>query len=160
MMSASAHGRRPSWPLILADLALILFLIALTGLSAAGREADPGVMTAARGGSRMVVAEAAPDAAPDAAIAPAQSLYRPVPDGPGLREWLAGQPRDPRATLTIFARYAPGEEAAAWARANALAQEAADSGVALRTILTRGKPSDIYASLAYDALAEPLEPAR
>lgn len=147
-MSALMAGRRPSWPLILADLALILFLITLTGLGEDESEADPGVMAAARGGSRQVVAEAV--------VAPAQALYRPVAGGPSLEEWLAGQPNDPRATLTIFAHYTPGKEAAAWAEASALARQAAASKLAVRTILTRGEESDLYASLAYDTLTEPV----
>lgn len=154
-MSALVAGRRPSWPLILADLALILFLITLTGLDAEGRQAaDPGVMAAARGGSRQAVASAGPEPT----VAPAQALYRPLPGGPSLPEWLASQPHDPRATLTIFARYAPGQETAMWAKASVLAREAAASKLAVRTILTRGEESDLYASLAYDAVAPSEEP--
>lgn len=151
-MSALVAGRRPGWPLILADLALILFLITLTGLDGQGRRAvDPGIMAEARGGSRQAVA--------DAQIAPAQALYRPLAGGLSLRDWLASQPHDPRATLTVFAHYAPGNEAAVWAEANALAREAAGAKLAVRTILTRGEESDIYASLAYDTNAPNDQPA-
>ncbi len=151
-MSALVGTRWPSWPLILADLALILFLVTLTGLDGEGRQAaDPGVMALARGGSRQMVA--------DAQVAPAQALYRPIAGGPSLREWLASQPHDPRATLTVFARYALGNEAAIWAEASALSREAAGAKLAVRTILTRGAESDLYASLAYDTLAPNEEPS-
>ncbi|MCU0947668.1 MAG: hypothetical protein MUF47_05390 [Porphyrobacter sp.] len=132
----SSHG----WHFILADLALILFLLTLASLPL-GAEA-----VSVRGRSTGK-AEAEPD------VAPAQALYRPVAGGPGLAEWLAGQPRDPRATLTIFARYPAGGQQAAWQAAQALAREADGdrAGVQVRTIIAPGSQVDLYASLAYDA---------
>jgi hypothetical protein len=85
-------------------------------------------------------------------IAAAQALYRPVADGPSLSEWLASQPHDPRTTLTVFARHRPGGEAAAWEAARDLAAGAAGSGVPVRTIITTGPETDLYASLAYDEI--------
>jgi len=136
-MAIKPAGRHHSWHFILADLALILFLLTLTGLPLEAE--DPG---ARRKESRHV---------PDPQIAPAQALFRPVPGGPSLGVWLASQPHDARATLTIFARYTPGGEAAAWQASDALAREAAAAGVAVRAIITRGEEADLYASLAYDA---------
>ncbi len=131
------------WPFLLADLALILFLITLTGLP--GEAGSHGVPL----GRPPVRSENEPPH--DPAIAPAQALYRPASGGPGLTAWLADQPRDPRATLTIFARYARGGERKAWEAARGLADEAAASGLAVRTIITAGEEPDLYASLAYDA---------
>lgn len=140
-----------SWQLILADLALILFLLTLSALPAA--EAETGRQLAARAVQEKAAREAA---RPRAEIAAAQALFRPVAGGPSLGAWLASQAPDPRATLTIFAVHAPGAEADAWARAEALAAEARASGVQVRTIITAGKREEIYASLAYDAeIAEP-----
>ena len=134
------HG----WQLILADLALILFLLTLSALPAA--EAETGRRLAAR-----AVREETEPGEPRPEIAPAQALFRPVPGAPGLGLWLASQAPDTRTTLTIFATHAPGGEAEAWARASALAVEARGAGARVRTIITVGKEPDLYASLAYDA---------
>lgn len=133
------HG----WQLILADLALILFLLTLSALPAA--EAETGRRLAARAVQEKSTRE---EAQPE--IASAQSLFRPVPGGPGLGAWLAAQGPDPRATLTIFATHSQGGEAAAWARAERLAAEARAQGARVRIIITAGKQADLYASLAYD----------
>lgn len=140
--SRGGHG----WQLILADLALILFLLTLSALPAA--EAGTGQRLAdkaARG------EEARPDPAPD--IAASQALFRPVAGGPGIGEWLAEQTVDPRATLTVFAIYPQGGEAVAWQAAHDLAADAEANGVRVRTIITAGDEHHLYASLAYDAPA-------
>jgi hypothetical protein len=135
-----------SWQLILADLALILFLLALSALPAA--EAETGKkLVEARARSEDVRRPAAFE------VAAAQALFRPVAGGPTLAEWLASQPRDPRATLTVFVRYRPDDGGEAWRSARALMREAEASGVAVRTVITAGDAADIYASLAYDAPA-------
>ncbi|PLK24174.1 hypothetical protein C0V72_06305 [Porphyrobacter sp. TH134] len=141
---SSARGGH-GWQLILADLALILFLLTLSALPAAE----------AKNGRRLAHWEAREKEAlgalePD--IAPAQALFRPVPGGPSLGAWLAAQTPDPRATLTIFSTHREGAEAAAWAQAEALAAEARASGTRVRTIITIGAEADLYASLAYDAV--------
>lgn len=141
-MALKAGGQ--GWQLILADLALILFLLTLSALPAA--EAESGRKLADRG-ARGEEARAVPARTE---IAAAQALFRPVADGPSLSEWLASQPRDPRVTLTVFARYRPGGEARAWEAARGLAAGAAGSGVPVRTIIAAGAESDLYASLAYD----------
>ncbi|PKP93798.1 MAG: hypothetical protein CVT75_05545 [Alphaproteobacteria bacterium HGW-Alphaproteobacteria-14] len=135
----------PGWQLILADLALILFLLTLSALPAAEAEAERKL---ADGDAR----EKDLHHAYSPEIANAQALFRPVAGGPSLAEWLAAQPRDPRATLTVFARYVPGDEAAAWDAASALAEDGLASGVAVRTIITAGKRGELYASLAYDEI--------
>jgi hypothetical protein len=140
----SGHG----WQLILADLALILFLLTLSALPAA--EAESGQRLADRA-ARDKEAEGAP--LPE--IAGAQALFRPVPGGPALGEWLAAQAPDPRATLTVIATHPDGGEAQAWARAQALAAEARARGTRVRIVITAGSTADLTASLAYDAqLAE------
>jgi hypothetical protein len=136
-----------NWQWILADLALILFLVALTGLPAA------------EAGTAAPAPAAKPARARPAEIAAAQALYRPLRGGPALGDWLKQQQRDPRATLTIFAAYGEGGEGLAWAAARRLAAEAAaaDAGLAVRVIIAPGPAADLYASLAYD---RPLTAAR
>ena len=141
-MATSPRGGH-GWQLIFADLALILFLLTLSALPAA--EATSGKRLAdtdARENEALGVLK------PE--FAPAQALFRPVPGGPSLAAWLAAQAPDPRATLTIFAAHAPGDEAAAWRRAEALAAEARQAGTRVRTVITAGAGDDLYASLGYD----------
>lgn len=133
------------WQLILADLALILFLLTLSALPAAEAE------NAHKLGDHEAYERGA-QRQPQPEIAAAQALYRPIADGPGIAAWLADQPRDPRATLTVFVRHRPGGEGAAWDAAEQLADDARASGVAVRTIITGGQAPDLYASLAYDAV--------
>ena len=140
------HG----WQMILADLALILFLLTLSALPAA--EAETGRQLATRAVQEKTARETA---RPRAEIASAQALFRPVAGGPSLGAWLASQAPDPRATLTIFSIHPAGGEAAAFARAKALAAEARATGARVRTIITAGEAAEVYASLAYDA--EPIE---
>lgn len=130
------------WQLILADLALILFLVTLTALPRTAADIATGL------------ADRVAPAPPVAEVAAAQALYRPVAGGPSLGEWLASQPRDPRATLTVFAHYPAGGEAQAWASARGLAAAAQDSGVPVRTIITGAAEADLYASLAYDTAVD------
>lgn len=150
MSLTAAHPRGGhGWQLILADLALILFLLALSALPAA--EAESGRRLAdtearERDALGMLYAE----------VAPAQALFRPIPGGPSLGAWLTAQGPDPRATLTIFAVHTKGGEAAAWQCAEVLAAEARASGVAVRTIIAAGMRAEVYASLAFDAaIVEP-----
>lgn len=140
----TGHG----WQLILADLALILFLLTLSALPAA--EAETGHRLADR-----AARDKEADGAPLPEIAGAQALFRPVPGGPALGEWLAAQAADPRATLTVVATHPAGGEAQAWARAEALAAEARARGTRVRIVITAGRTADLTAGLAYDAqLAE------
>lgn len=131
-----------SWQLILADLSLILFLVTLSALAS----------EAGGAGSRD---RAPANAPPIPHVAPAQALFRPDPNGPGIAQWLAAQPYDPRATVTIFAHLGEDDEET-WNRAQALANEARQGGFAVRVIIEEGvteegAASDLYASLAYDA---------
>lgn len=138
-MARGGHG----WQLILADLALILFLLSLSALPAA--EAESGRRLAAR-----AVQEQATRKAAQTEVASAQALFRPVAGGPSLGDWLAAQAPDARATVTVFAFHKPGGEAGAWARAQTLAAEARSAGTQVRTIISVGTADEVYASLAYD----------
>ncbi|MEL6738571.1 MAG: hypothetical protein AAFO28_06565, partial [Pseudomonadota bacterium] len=85
--------RKPaSWQLLLADLALILFLVTAAALTR----------------SEEVIRRDAPMAQAGlpkgpGEVAPAQALYRAGVGPESLAEWLEQQPRDPRAALTIVA---------------------------------------------------------
>jgi len=135
MISMKQSGR---WDILLADLSLILFVVTLGGLVS------------------MPSSEAADLAQSDEEdpldIAPSQALYRSIEGGPTLREWLQSQPRDPRATLTIFLDYTPDEASESFAAAAQLIEQATAEGVEVRTVIKPNEQTDIYASLAFDAL--------
>lgn len=130
MIGRAGHGAN-SWQLVLADLALILFLVTLSALA---REPPGG--DEAR--------------APTPHVAPSQALFRPDPRGPTLAQWLAALPQDRRATLTVFARHSDEDRDAVWEQARILGEDAAAAGYEVRVIVTRGPVSELYASLAYD----------
>lgn len=132
-MSRFAAG----WQLLLADMALILFLFALSALPEADRAAS-GEQPEQPGQT-------------SAQMAPAQALFRDEPGGPSLAQWLARRPRDPRATLTVFARHSDDDTADLWDRARRLGEVAHGEGYKVRIIISRGDRSDLYASLAYDS---------
>ena len=145
-----------SWQIILADLALILFLVTAAALAASAgsspKSADaarqePLALKPASHSQPQITPDIASDLAP---LAPAQALYRNSNGGVDLAQWLEQQPRDPRASLTIVAQYSAGEEDRLWAKARAMASVATQLDVRSRVIIRPGPTSDIYASLAYD----------
>ena len=129
-MTKALSGR---WDILLADLSLILFIIALGGLV----------------GAQMQNRELSEKAQLD--VAPSQALYRSVEGGPSITEWLSNQALDPRATLTIFVSYRRDDAAANLSQAAALITEAQSRNVEVRTVVRASDRSDIYASLAFDA---------
>lgn len=125
-------GRKAtSWQVILADLALILFLTTLAGF----------VAVRSQPASREE----------DAIIAAPQALYRRGGETT-LYQWLGQQQADSRLRLTIFARYRVGERLAVWEQARDLMAEAQVAGFSPRVVLEPAGESDIYAALAYDEL--------
>lgn len=132
MILRAGHGASHGWQLVLADLALILFLVTLTAL--VNSSSDEGEGLAAR----------------DPYVAPAQALFRPTARGPSLAEWIAEQPADPRTTLTIIAQHSGADEDLMWQNAQVMAASLEGSPVPVRVVITKGEQSDLYASLAYD----------
>ena len=111
------------WQTVLADLSLILFMV----MAAAVRQAPAG-------SSPQLPAMAEPVA-----------MWRAASDGPGLAQWLASQPADPRQRLTVLA-----DPAAASAAAALIA------GVdwPVRVILEPGLPLLPQATLTYDTIPQ------
>lgn len=149
-----SRQRNPaSWQLILADLALILFLVTAAALTGAGAQPAAPAIDAPAVDRAADARDVPPDPQPPQ-LAAAQSLYRPGPGLPGIVEWLEEQPRDPRAALTIVAEHAPGKAEPAWTLAREMAAGAAAAGVRARVIIREGRADDVHASLAYD---QPME---
>lgn len=128
-----------SWQTMLADLALILFMV--TAATAAPNPAQK--------------APPPPHAAPLPASPWGQPLaiWRATPHGPTIAAWLAGQAADPRQRLTILARFAPGTRAQALAEAGQLAEAAGPAGATARVAVepaSANAPAQVLALLSYD----------
>ncbi|MBN9504986.1 MAG: hypothetical protein J0I69_03075 [Altererythrobacter sp.] len=122
-------GRAGSWQTVIADLALILFMV-----TAAAMQRDK-----VRVGAEPLPMRGEPLA-----------FYRAAEDAPPLAQWLAVQAPDPRQRLTIVARYAPGEAEQATHAAVALAAEAGEAGGEARIVVEPGERSEVLAMLAFD----------
>ena len=115
------------WQTVLADLALILFMV--TAAVVATAQSEPAAMPSERS---VPVA-----------------IYAATPDAPPLVEWLALHGADSRQQLTITAMYRAGGLAAALTRARSLAASAEAAGLAPRIVIEPGE-GELVAALAYD----------
>ncbi|MGF7153759.1 hypothetical protein [Novosphingobium gossypii] len=126
-MKGGAFG----WQTSLADLSLILFMLAAAALHDKPKE-------------RAERPRASPQSEPLA-------VYDAAPDAPPLGAWLDQQAVDPRQQLTITARYgpAPGAREAALREAARLLAQAGQAGRAARVVVEPGVgPARV--ALAYD----------
>lgn len=116
------------WQTVLADLSLILFMVAASAVSQA--RDDP--------------------AAPSGGFAMAEpvAVWRPSPAGPTLAGWLADQPTDPRLRLTLFVHAPAGGEGAAL-------RLTADAAPDARVVIDREPGPPLEAILAYDQTPQP-----
>lgn len=121
------------WQVMLADLSLILFLTTAASLASQDRPA-PGTADAVR---PALAGESVP-----AGVFRAGGETR-------LGDWLAKRATDPRESLTIHARYAPGAREAAIARAAELAAQAAAAGHEARIIVEPGARDEALALFAF-----------
>lgn len=142
-----------SWQLILADLALILFLVSLIALIGRKDERLAEQAILERRGERAILDEP-PQITGVGAIAPAHGLYRPSAAAPPISEWLTAQALDSRAVLTIHALHKRGQEQIIWNEAQALAQGAQAANVKFRIVLEEAERNDLSATLAFDAAPE------
>lgn len=127
----------PGWQWILADLALILFLVTLAGLASAEESGAPSLSDK------------------DPVTAPVQALYRPTPGAASFDVWLSEQPKDPRAQLTIYAMYNDADGAQVWQQVRKMSDDAKQLGFAPKVIMAPGQMEDVYASFAFDASPQP-----
>lgn len=123
-------GGRGSWPIMLADLSLILF-----------------VATAVQASHSAAKAERAGDAPAGAGVA--QAFYSAGPGAPPLSNWITEQRLGDEAQVTILSTYRPGGAVEALAQAQALAREAESAGREPRVLVEPGDGS-ARAILAYD----------
>lgn len=119
------------WQTILADLALILFIVSASSLD----RPEPRETAGAPQDTQTL------------------AIWREAPDAPGLPQWLAQQQADSRTRLVLTIGHAPGERAEAWRRAARLAAQAGAMGQSARIVLEPGAPGMVHASLHYDRCA-------
>lgn len=120
----------PAWQILLADLALILFIVTASALALGATAA----------------ADTAQEAEPHA-------VMRASPDPSGeaeLRRWLAAYRADPREYLTLRVEYPPGRFAAAQVQAARLSALAAELGHTPRLILEQSRVPRLEARFAFD----------
>ncbi len=125
------------WQTILADLALILFIV------------TAAVVTTSNGGGSA-------DAVNDEAGNPV-AIFRASSNSPNLPEWLKDQHLDDRQRLTITSQYEAAEAARALREAERLLEEAGDAIGNVRVVIEPGA-GGLTAALTYDA--QPDEMAR
>ncbi len=150
-MTAPPHGLYGApiampWQTILADLALILFLMTAAALASAPD--TPLLPNAAKPVAAKPVAAKPP--APSVRGEPV-GVWREGPGMPKLADWLAQQARDPRLRVSILVRHLAGHEQAALARAEALVKDAGARGAGARIVIEPGREDAASVVLAYDA---------
>lgn len=117
------------WYVMLADLALILFMVTAQAV----HEGDTVPVA-----GNPLPAEATPI-----------GIYRPGNGAPDLRQWLAAAGRDERMRLTVIARHT-GDDSAAAARAAAALAHDAGEGSRARIVVEPADKDEVLAVLAYD----------
>lgn len=125
MIARSGSG----WQTVLADLALILFMVTAAVLVDSG--------------------EGSANLAPNEWGEPIAYFSQEGSGSPPIGQWLAQQPLDQHQQLTILVRYEEEGRNDALAQAHDLASGAARSGLPVRIIVEPG-PTGASAVLAYD----------
>lgn len=129
-------GAKGTWPVLLADLSLILFV-------ATAVQASHGAAGGAKSESAALAVRA-----PSAPGIP-QAYYLAEPGAPPLGQWIAEQGLGDEAQVTIFSSYRPGGAQAALERAEILARQADSAGRAPRVLVEPGDGA-ARAILSYD----------
>lgn len=127
---------KANWQMIIADLALILFMVTAASLDR-GQGGEEGQPSEERDATLPIEGEIL-------------ALYRAHPSAPALDQWLADQAPDERQSLTIVARYEPGGREGAMQGAEELASAAGVQGLQARIVLEPGDYTDLFAVLSFD----------
>jgi hypothetical protein len=126
-------GMGMGWQTTMADLALILFIVAAAGVHASQQRTEL---------ERQLPRSEAPLA-----------VYRAGEGAPPLRSWLEQQAPDDRQQLTITVHYPKGNPGAAAGRAVELARQAGAAGHSARIVLEEGQGGEEQVVLAFDRSA-------
>lgn len=106
-----------SWQTALADLSLILFMVA--ALTVSRKHLEPSRAVPSLRGEAV-------------------AIWTGEDGAPPLADWIAEARSDPRQRLTITARYAPGQQAKALETARRLAAAAGRAGTDARIVVEPG----------------------
>ena len=152
-MSALPHGLYGApiampWQTILADLALILFMMTAAALANAP---DGPLLPGAPPPVRTLAPPRSPTPPTPSARAEPVGVWRDGPGSPRLDTWLAQQGSDPRLRVSILVRHLAGHEQAALARVKALVAMAGARGAGARIVIEPGREDAASVILAYDA---------
>lgn len=120
-----------NWYITLADLSLILFMVAGHAVTENG--------PAGQVQGNPLPAEGEPVA-----------VYRVAAGAPPLRQWLQGQAQDDRLRLTIIGHHAGPDATQVTAQAAALAAQAGQQGAGARILVEPGPTDEVLAVLSYD----------
>lgn len=145
-----------AWQTILADLALILFMITAAALAGApdGPMAPIAAPVAGQPAKSLPAQPAPPPLAPPVAASPRSEPVGVWSDGPGappLAEWLRQQASDQRLRVTILVRHGRGHGLQALAQAEALLAAAGARGSGARIVIEQGTGDGASVLLAFDA---------
>jgi len=145
-----ARPGQTGWQTILADLALILFMITASALSVAEGPDGPRAAKAA-----------APQPLPPRPVTPSLEaepvgVWRDGPGAPPLGQWLAEQAADPRLRLSVVVRYQAGDKRreAALDHAASLAASAGARAANARLVVEPGPQPGASVTLGYDQEGE------
>lgn len=133
-----------SWQTILADLAMILFMVTASALS------DPAAISPP---PKPAPPPTPPQLAPSVRAEPV-GVWREAPGGPALAEWVAQQGADPRLRATVLVRDA-GEPARALAHAGRLVEALGIRKAGARVVIepANGANGGATVTLGYDTEA-------
>ena len=155
-LKGPAASLQSGWQMILADLALILFIITAAALANAPespqspfKPASPPAPKPAIKPRTGIEQKTGRPIAPSLRGEPV-AVWTDTAGAPPLAEWLASEARDARLRATIIVRFIKGHQAAAFARAEALAKEAGPRGGDARLVVEAGAADGAIVSLAYD----------
>jgi len=132
-----ARGTGGGWQTVIADLALILFMVSVSAMGD-GEAADKAQQQA----------EALENPLP--AQGEPIGIYRAGAGAPPIAEWLDQLQPDPRQRLTIMARYTEGGSDEAARAALDLSRQAGDRAGRARILIEPGETPELLAVLAYD----------
>lgn len=137
-MILSATSSR--WQTVIADLSLILFLVAASAL-----EDQPEELAS------VLAANAPMNAEP---VDIALTIWSDAPGSVALGEWLAEQAPHDGQRLSITITYSAGRLAEAIARANETQQATGDAGADARIIIAEGQADRVQVRLVQDDLVQ------
>ena len=129
------------WQTLLADLALILFIVSASTLDQDGQEVEDGP-----------TANAAPD--DEQALA----VWSGGDEAEPLSGWLSTQQADPRTRLVVTVEYPSGARDAGWQAADALLSDAEEHASGARVVLQPGAQLHSRVTLQYDRKGEEVAP--